>query len=321
MDNTTPVAVLSRSFSRNPVLRQELSARFGNVRFNDEGKSLGGQELVDFLNGIERVIVALEKIDDSVLSQLPDLKIIGKYGVGCDSIDLPACSKRGVKVGWMPGVNRFSVAELALSFIIGTIHRVGEGYRQVLDGGWTQLAGRNLAGKTVGIIGLGHVGAELARLLAPFRCEILAYDVRDRGEIASLFNVKLVSMEELLERSAVVSLHVPSTNANYHLLSRERIQAMAPGAIVINTARGGLIDEDALYDALSAGRLGGAALDVYENEPPVKQRALVELPNVISTPHIGGSTSESVLAMGRAAIAGLDNAVEALTVLPDYMRD
>lgn len=321
MDTTTPVAVLSRSFSRNVKLREELDARFGNVRYNDEGKSLAGKELVDFLQGIERVIVALEKIDDSVLSQLPDLRIIGKYGVGCDSIDLAACSARGVKVGWMPGVNRFSVAELALSFMITTIHRVGEGYRQVLDGGWTQLAGRNLAGKTVGIVGFGHVGAELARLLAPFRCEILAHDIRDRDEVASLFGVTMVSMEELLARSAVVTLHVPSTRSNYHLLSRARIAAMQPGAIVINTARGGLIDEDALYDALSAGLLGGAALDVYENEPPVQQRALIDLPTVLSTPHIGGSTAESVLAMGRAAIAGLDNAVDALTVLPDYMRD
>lgn len=317
-DDVTPVAVLSRSFSRNPTLRAELDARFGNVLYNDAGKSLAGQELVDFLVGRERVIVALERIDDAILAQLPDLKVIGKYGVGCDSIDLAACSKRGVKVGWTPGVNRLSVAELALSMIIATIHRAGEGYRQVLGGGWTQLAGRNLTGKTVGIIGFGHVGAELARLLQPFRCEILAHDIRDRGEIASLFGVTQVSIEDLLARSAVVSLHVPSAGATHHIMSRERIMAMQPGAILINTARGGLIDEDALFEALNAGHLSAAALDVYEAEPPVN-RALIDLPTVISTPHIGGSTAEAVLAMGRAAIAGLDNAVEASTVLPFYM--
>jgi phosphoglycerate dehydrogenase-like enzyme len=313
MSNAT--AVLSRSFSRHPQLRQEMTDRYGEVRFNTGDKTLAGADLIAFLTGVRRAIVAMERIDDATLAALPDLEIISKYGVGCDNIDLEACARHGVKVGWTGGVNRLAVAELALSFMIASLRRVGEGLRQVaVDGGWTQLLGRQLTGRTVGVIGFGAVGSEVARLLAPFHCRILANDIRDREDVARVLGVAMTPLDALLSQAEIVTLHVPLTEKTRHMIGAEALARMRPDAIVVNTARGGVIDEAALADALEAGRLAAAAIDVLEKEPPVDRR-LIGLRNVIVTPHIGGSSEEAVLAMGRAAMDGLESAKDPLYVL------
>jgi phosphoglycerate dehydrogenase-like enzyme len=313
MSNAT--AVLSRSFSRHPQLRQEMTDRYGEVRFNTGDKTLAGADLIAFLAGVRRAIVAMERIDDATLAALPDLEIISKYGVGCDNIDLEACARHGVKVGWTGGVNRLAVAELALSFMIASLRRVGEGLRQVaVDGGWTQLLGRQLTGRTVGVIGFGAVGSEVARLLAPFHCRILANDIRDREDVARVLGVAMTPLDALLSQAEIVTLHVPLTEKTRHMIGAEALARMRPDAIVVNTARGGVIDEAALADALEAGRLAAAAIDVLEKEPPVDRR-LIGLRNVIVTPHIGGSSEEAVLAMGRAAMDGLESAKDPLYVL------
>lgn len=313
MSNAT--AVLSRSFSRHPQLRQEMTDRYGEVRFNTGDKTLAGADLVAFLAGVRRAIVAMERIDDATLAALPDLEIISKYGVGCDNIDLEACARHGVKVGWTGGVNRLAVAELALSFMIASLRRVGEGLRQVaVDGGWTQLLGRQLTGRTVGVIGFGAVGSEVARLLAPFHCRILATDIRDREDVARVLGVAMTPLDALLSQAEIVTLHVPLTEKTRHMIGAEALARMRPDAIVVNTARGGIIDEAALADALASGRLAAAAIDVLEKEPPVDRR-LIGLRNVIVTPHIGGSSEEAVLAMGRAAMDGLESAKDPLYVL------
>jgi D-3-phosphoglycerate dehydrogenase len=313
MSNAT--AVLSRSFSRHPQLRQEMTDRYGEVRFNTGDKTLAGADLIAFLTGARRAIVAMERIDDATLAALPDLEIISKYGVGCDNIDLEACARHGVKVGWTGGVNRLAVAELALSFMIASLRRVGEGLRQVaVDGGWTQLLGRQLTGRTVGVIGFGAVGSEVARLLAPFHCRILATDIRDREDVARVLGVAMTPLDALLSQAEIVTLHVPLTEKTRHMIGADALARMRPDAIVVNTARGGIIDEAALADALASGRLAAAAIDVLEKEPPVDRR-LIGLRNVIVTPHIGGSSEEAVLAMGRAAMDGLESAKDPLYVL------
>jgi D-3-phosphoglycerate dehydrogenase len=313
MSNAT--AVLSRSFSRHPQLRQEMTDRYGEVRFNTGDKTLAGADLIAFLAGVRRAIVAMERIDDATLAALPDLEIISKYGVGCDNIDLEACARHGVKVGWTGGVNRLAVAELALSFMIASLRRVGEGLRQVaVDGGWTQLLGRQLTGRTVGVIGFGAVGSEVARLLAPFHCRILATDIRDREDVARVLGVAMTPLDALLSQAEIVTLHVPLTEKTRHMIGADALARMRPDAIVVNTARGGIIDEAALADALASGRLAAAAIDVLEKEPPVDRR-LIGLRNVIVTPHIGGSSEEAVLAMGRAAMDGLESAKDPLYVL------
>ena len=302
----TPVAVTSRSFSRNEVLRSETLARYERVTFNDEGLSLAGDSLVAFLEGHPLAITALERIDDGILARLPDLRVISKVGVGIDMIDLEAMERHGVRLGWSRGTNARSVSELAIALMLALLRHLPSGTQLVREGEWRQVQGSTLTGRTVGIIGFGHVGRDLAELLGAFSCRVLAHDVMPLSDLPG--HVEQVSLELLLSSSEIVTLHAVLSDDTRNLLDRERLGAMRPGALVVNTSRGGLIDEQALFDALSSGHLGGAALDVFSSEPP-GDHPLLGLEQVIVTPHIGGSTREAVLAMGRAAIDGLGVAV------------
>ncbi|MEO5373692.1 MAG: phosphoglycerate dehydrogenase [Alphaproteobacteria bacterium] len=301
----TRVAVASRSFSRHPVLRAELLARYPGTTFNDAGRSLAGDELAAFLDGHDKAITALERIDEALLGRLPTLKVIGKYGVGLDMIDMEAMVRHGVRLGWTGGVNRRSVSELVISTAIALLRHVPAGNREVLAGTWRQHLGRQLTAKTVGIIGCGHIGKDLAPLLNAFDCRVLAHDILDFPDFYARHRVEPVTLEALLAQSDVVTLHLPLDPSTMGILSAERLALMKPSAILINAARGGLVDEAAMKSMLMDGRLAGAAFDVFAVEPP-EDRELLALPNVLATPHIGGSAEEAVLAMGRAAIEGLD---------------
>jgi phosphoglycerate dehydrogenase-like enzyme len=305
MSASVKVAVCSRSFSQNPILRAELLARYESVTFNDAGLKLGGQSLVDFLRGHHKAITALEKVDDFVLSRLPELQVISKYGVGLDTIDVAAVRAHGKRLGWTGGVNRRSVAELVIAVAIDILRHVVASNREVLAGTWRQHIGGQLSGRTVGIIGCGNIGKEVVRLLQPFGCRILVHDVKEYADFYREHQITPVDLDALLTRSDVVSLHVPLDDSTRGMLDQRRLALLKSTAVLINTARGGLIDEAALLDALTSNRLAGAALDVLAVEPPVDQ-ALIALPTVLVTPHIGGSSAEAVLAMGRAAIVGLD---------------
>jgi len=301
------VVVASRSFSRHPVLRAELLSRFPDATFNDQGLSLAGEALIEFLSGHDKAVIALEKIDGTVLDALPDLKVIAKYGVGFDKLDLHALIERGIALGWTGGVNRRSVAELVIAFAISMLRLIPQGHANVKSGGWQQLIGRQLSDCTVGIIGCGHVGKELGRMLrAGFGCTVLANDIADDRDFYAEHGIRATDLETLLTSSDVVSLHLPLDPSTENLLNAERLSSMKPGAVLINTARGGLVDEAKLKSLLEAGALGGAAFDVFAVEPP-RDTALLELPNFLVTPHIGGSAEEAIVAMGRAAIEGLDN--------------
>ncbi len=308
------LAIASRSFSKHPILRHEVLKRYPDAKFNDEGLSLNGSSLIKFLQGYEKAITALETIDENTLSNLPDLKVIGKYGVGLDMIDLKAMEKFGVKLGWKGGVNKRSVSELVVSLAIYLLHRVAFANSEVRNGKWYQVKGRQLSECTVGIIGCGHVGKDLVQLLKPFKCHILAHDILNFKDFYKKNNVNPVELEELLQKSDVVTLHLPLDATTNNILNKERLLMLKKDAILINLARGGLIDEDALEKILIQNKISGAALDVFAFEPP-KNKDFIFMDNVIVTPHIGGSTEEAILAMGMAAIDGLDDAQAASTVL------
>lgn len=312
-DASCRVAVASRSFSRHPQLRAALLQRYSQVTFNDEGKSLKGDELVAFLSGHDKAITALERLDESVLSRLPELQVIGKYGVGLDMIDLEAMSRLGKKLGWTGGVNRRSVAELVIAMMISLLRHIPQGQALIRSGGWQQLMGRQLSERTVGIVGCGHVGKDLAQLLRVFGCRLLAYDIRDFPDFYQAYGIEAVSLECLLGAADIVTIHLPLEESTKGMFSAERLQAMRPGSILINCARGGMVDEVALRELLKSGHLGGAGFDVFAQEPP-EDMELIALPNFLCTPHVGGSAAEAVLAMGLAAIDGLDNAEDPLPV-------
>ncbi len=303
----TRIAVAARSFSRNPLLRIELAEKYADVTFIESARLLEGAALVRFLRGHDRVIVGLERIDEGVLAELPELEIISKYGVGLDGIDLDAVARHGVKFAWTGGVNRRSVAELTLAFAIALVHRVPETSVALRGGDFQKLVGRQLTGRTVGIIGCGFVGKDLVGLLAPFGCRLLAHDIRDDAEFYAAHGVEAVSLDRLLSEADVVTLHVPLDDSTRGMIGAAQLARMQKGACLINAARGGLVDEVALIDALSSGHLAGAACDVFQIEPDANPD-LLALPTFLGTPHIGGSTAEAQLAMGRAAIAGLESA-------------
>jgi phosphoglycerate dehydrogenase-like enzyme len=305
MKNDVPIAVASRSFSRHPILRKELLDSYSNVRFNDAGTALEGPQLIEFAHGRTKLITALEEVDEAFLAALPELKVIGKYGVGTDMLDKQAMARHGVRLGWQGGVNRRSVSELALGFMLSMLRDTPLLNREIRDGVWKSRKGRSLSERTVGIIGCGHIGKDLTGLLKPFGCNILVNDILDMTGFCAANGAAQVSLAELLGAADVVTLHVPLDDSTRNILNVEHLALMKPDALLINTARGGLVDEDALKAMLRTGRLAGAALDVFAVEPPT-DRDLLALPNFYSTPHIGGSSEEGILAMGRAAIRGLD---------------
>ncbi len=300
------IAVTSRSFSRHPVLKNELIAKYPNVTFN-EGNSLRGAALIDFLRGHDAAITALEPLDGSLFDAVPELRTISKYGVGLDMIDITAMRDRDVRLGWTGGVNRRAVSELVIAMVINLLRHIPEVALEVKSGIWYQRKGRQLSKRTFGIVGCGHVGKDLASLLQGFSCRILAHDIRDQSTFYTKNGIESVTLDELLQQSDIVSLHLPLTESTLGIISEEKLTHMRPEALLVNCARGGLVDETALKVALSENRIAGAAFDVFHTEPP-DDPDLMGLPNFLATPHIGGSSEEAILAMGRAAIDGLSNA-------------
>jgi D-3-phosphoglycerate dehydrogenase len=220
-------------------------------------------------------------------------------------IDLDAARRHGVSVRWTPGVNRQAVAELAICFMIALCRRVVPLARDLRDGVWRHAGGRQLSSATVGIVGCGHVGQRVARLCRAFGATVIAHDIRDYDEFYRDAGVTPLPLDALLRQSDIVTIHIPLDATTRGLIDARALALMKPDAFLVNTARGGIVDEGALTQALAGGRIGGAAFDVFAVEPPINSE-LVRLPTFLGTPHIGGGTSEAVLAMGRAAIEGLD---------------
>lgn len=297
------IAVCSRSFSKHPKLREELLTHFSHVKFNDEGKSLETASLVNFLKDVDGSIIALEKVNEELLSQLPQLKVISKYGVGLDNIDAKALEKFEVKLGHTPGVNRRGVSELVLGYILTFLRKIHTHHYQLTKGIWKNEGGSQLSEKTVGIIGSGFVGQDLMSLLKPFNCKILFCDLLEMEFLQNEKNTQ-VSLDELLKNADIISVHIPYNQQNHFLINKEKLKLMKKNAFFINTSRGGIVDEKALHEALSSGTIAGAAMDVFISEPEV-DNPLFKLPNFIGSPHVGGSSDEAILAMGRAAIAHL----------------
>jgi phosphoglycerate dehydrogenase-like enzyme len=231
------------------------------------------------------------------------LRVIARYGVGVNNVDLEAARAYGIAVTNTPGANARSVAELAVEMILLLARPVLQAAAETRAGGWPRLPGLSVEGKTVGLIGFGAIGRQTARLLDGFDCRVLAVDpFPDTGTAAAL-NVELVDLDHLLSQSDFVSLHVPVLPETRGLVDAVFIDKMKPGASLINTSRGELVDETALYEALESRRLRGAALDAFAVEPPGAANPLLALPNVIPTPHMGAHTDGATTAMGRMALA------------------
>jgi phosphoglycerate dehydrogenase-like enzyme len=301
MIKSVKIKVTVRAFCQNQVLRSELLDLFPNTEFNEEGHRYKGSELVNYLKDVDGAIIGLDPMTSDVIQNLPNLKIISKFGVGLDNVDVESAESQGKIVGWTGGINRRSVAEETLGFMLGLSHNLFRTGYQLKQGIWNKNGGFHLSGKTVGIVGCGFVGTDLLRLLLPFGCQLLICDILDKVAVAEQYQAQQVDFSRIVVEADVLSLHVPLTKRTQYLINAAVLQKMKLSAFVINTSRGPIIDQGALKHALMNNEIAGAALDVFEEEPPTDLEFLA-LPNLIPTPHIGGNAEEAVIAMGRSAI-------------------
>jgi D-3-phosphoglycerate dehydrogenase len=303
----TSVVAPSLSFSTHPGLVERLRAIYPDARCNTEGRllHLAEDELIDYMRGYEAALVSLEWITDRVLAELPELRVAVKLGVGLDKIDPHALRKHGVRLGWKAGVNALSVAELTVCTAIMALRQVLSRNLLMRAGERPmQAMGRLLSGRVFGIHGCGHVGREVVRLLQPFGCEIIANDIADRSDFYRRYGVRAVDTGELWERSEILSIHLTVTKSTHGLYGPEVLDRLRPGCILINTARGQIVDEAAIKERLGDGRLGVAAIDAFQREP-TEDDEFLNFPNLIATPHIGASSEEARWSMGIAAIEGI----------------
>jgi D-3-phosphoglycerate dehydrogenase len=295
------IAVTSKSFSKNEILINELKNYFDDIKLNYATKKLTDNEVITFLKDCDGAIVALEEINKKVIDNLPQLKVISKFGVGLNNIDINYAKEKSIQIGWMGGVNKASVAEMALGFMLMLIRNLYMSSNLLSKGIWEKDGGYSLYGKTIGIIGVGHIGKELIRLLKPFNCRILVNDIIKQEAYYQDNQLTTVNKEDLFKQSDIISIHTPLNQETKYLINKNSLGLMKKNAFIVNTARGEIINLLDLKDALKNKSISGAAIDVYDIEPP-QDKELLNLPNLICTPHIGGNSHEAVLSMGRSAI-------------------
>ena len=258
---------------------------------NPYGRRLKTGEVGKHLQGMHAVIAGTEPYNAETLANADDLKVISRVGIGLDSVDLGYCRDRGIRVTYTPEAPSQGVAELTLANMLNLLRHIHASDRSVREGAWNRLMGRLVKEVTIGIIGVGRIGQRVIRLLEPFEPNILACDIDEKVYGTDLPNVTWCNAETLLRTSDMVSLHIPLTRKNHHYLNRDRIGQMKTGAVLLNTARGPVVDEKALEDALLQNHLGGAALDVFETEP--YEGPMTRMDNVVLTAHIGASAHAS----------------------------
>jgi phosphoglycerate dehydrogenase-like enzyme len=249
--------------------------------------------VVELVQGNDAVIAsAAERYTRAVLERADTLKHVARWGVGFETIDVPAASDNGVLVTTTQGANHRAVADHAFTLLLAVARRVVEFDKRARAHEWARPVARDVAGSTLGIIGLGRIGKSVAQRASGFEMHVLAYEPFPDHEFCARWNVELVGLEDAFRRSDYITLHAPGDALNQRLVNAERLALMKPTAILINTARGVLVDEDALYAALRDGRIGGAGLDVRVHEPPDDDR-FEALDNVVLTPHVAGTTPEA----------------------------
>ena len=302
---TAKILVTPRTFGKtDPVPMRMLSEAGCEVVVNPYGRQLSEDELVELIADVDGVIAGLDPYTRRVMEHGSKLKVISRYGVGVNNVDLDYATARGIMVTNTPGANSSAVAELTIALLMAASRHVCTSDRAIRQGMWKQYHGSQVRGKTIGIIGTGQIGKETAELALGLRMNVLCNDIVPDREWAAKVGAEYVDLSELVSKSDYVSLHVPYSEGTRHMLSTRELAMMKPSAILVNTARGGIVDEAALYEALVKGTIAGAALDVFEVEPPVGS-PLLELDNVVLTSHIGAHTQEALQNMGRMAVANL----------------
>jgi phosphoglycerate dehydrogenase-like enzyme len=297
------VLVTPTSYGRSdPRVRTELEAAVGEVIYNAFGRPLKSHEVRHLLPGCDGYIAGLDEIDANALEGADKLRVIARYGVGVDGVDLAAAAARSIVVTNTPLANALSVAELTIGLILSLARSIPELIGETRAGRWPRNTGVTLSGKTVGLIGLGAIGKYVATRLRAFDCTVLAYDPAADTAFAAEHGVELAPLEEVVRRADFLSLHLPLLPTTIGMVDAAFLAEMKRGSFLINTARGELIEEAALLAALESGHLSGAALDAFSQEPPRADDPLLKLPQLLVTPHAGAHTDGAVDSMGWGAL-------------------
>ncbi len=261
----------------------------------------GDEETISQFRGIDAVIAGGEYFTPPVLDGLPELRVIARAGVGFDRVDVEAATRRGVAVTVTPTANHEAVAEHAITLLLATVRSIVPTSRQVAAGRWPREPLGTVRGKTLGIVGMGRIGRSTAVRAIPLGMKVVAHEIFPDQEFVRAHGIELLSFEQLLESSDFITLHCPLTDQTRHFFGRTEFDRMKPGSILINTARGLLVKETDLLEALRSGRLRAAGLDVLEQEPPDPDNPLLRMGNVLVTSHQAGCDEASVIAMGMEA--------------------
>lgn len=262
------------------------------------GKKPSENDLLSIVGDVDAVIIGNDVFNANVLKQAPKLKVINKAGVGVDNIDIDYASELGIAVTNTPGTNVNAVADLTFGLMLAVTKRIVYTHKRITDKNmWPLDRNNDLAEKTIGIIGLGRIGKGVALRAKGFSMRILASEPNPDMDFVKNHGIEVVEIDELVKEADFITLHLPKTPSTVNIIDRRRIAMMKPSAILVNTARGGLVDEEALYDALATGRLRGAGLDVLEEEPPKSRPKLFDLDNLVITSHSGGNSLEAIEAV------------------------
>ena len=301
--NQCKILVTPTSFAKyNKDYISMLENAVKKVTYNRTGKPLSEKDLILLVSDIDGFIAGLDDITSGVIKAAINLKVISRYGTGVDRVDLKAAKKAGIFVTNTPGANSVSVAELTIGLAISAARNIPDGNTRTKNGSWPRLSGTSLSGKTFGIIGLGSIGKEVAKRLSCFNMKILAYDINFDTDFAIHYDIVYTDTDRIFTSSDFISLHIPVFKDTINIINKKSLAKMKKGAILINTARGDLVDEDALYESLKSGHLRAAALDAFKEEPPNPQNKLLSLPQVIAVPHMGAATDDASNEMTRISI-------------------
>jgi D-3-phosphoglycerate dehydrogenase len=299
------VLVTSTSFNKVDPHPRERLIHFGcEIVDNPLGRPLKEDELIPLLKNVDGIVAGLDEYSRKAILSTNKLKVISRYGVGVDNIDLEAAKERGILVVNTPEVNTQAVADLTFGLILSVCRKIPKAHFSTQKGNWGRLIGRGVYNKSLGIIGLGRIGKAVAERARGFSMEILAFDIKIQETPRETPGIRFLPLEELLAKGDFITLHCDLNPGSKGIIGAEELSLMKKTAYLINTARGGLIDENALYEALRDGKIAGAALDAFQDEPPVNS-PLLTLDNIITTPHIGSYTHEALLEMGLIAVDNL----------------
>jgi len=297
------IAVTPTSFGKNdPSLKTCLESRVGEVAYNQTGRPLKSSELIELISDADGYIAGLDEIDSAAIKSARKLKVISRYGVGLDNVDLETAGKQNIVVTYTPGANASAVADLVVAFILLLCRPICRAAEQTRQGEWPRTNGLSLEKKTVGLYGFGAVAKQVAQKLSGFGCRIIAFDVHWDADTAKQLNVEFVDKTSIIKESDFLSLHVPVLEETRALVDSKFLEAMKTGSFLINTARGELVDESSLAEVIHSGKLAGAALDAFQSEPPEKDNPLLRLPRVITTPHMGAHSEDATNRMGWMAV-------------------